>query len=158
MKRLQILFITLLIANCGLSQESRGFVFEIDSLKLDGIYYFPASIDDNIKVGEPKFFTLLETDSLALRLQVTFTKRKSQPKILKIRVDIFEDGKWYKAPLFIDIHGFHRFRIRREQCWMKSAYGYNAGFPFEMHSCQCWKPLKGKKSHEFNLWSKAIVN
>jgi len=139
------------------SQEIQRFEFQIDSMKVDGINYFPLSIDNNIKVGEPTFFTLLETDSLALRIRVKFTKRKSQPKKLKIRVDIFEDGEWYKAPLFIDLHGFNRFRIRRDQCWMKSSFGYNAGFPFEMWGCQCWKPLKGKSSHEFQLWSKAKI-
>lgn len=156
MKLLISIFIILLTANNGQSQETREFEFVIDSLVLDGINYSPASINNNIQVGKPKYYTILETDSIAIRIRVKLTKRGSQPRKLKIRVDLYEDDKWYKAPLFIDLHNFTRFRIRRDQCWSRSGLGYNAGFPFDTW-CGCWKPLKGRKSHEFYLLSKGIV-
>lgn len=156
MRLLTLLFIIVFTWNYGKCQETRTFNFIIDSLVLDGTNYFPQSINDNIQVGIPKYYTILKTDTLAIRIRVKLTKRGSQPKKLKIRIDLHENDRWHKAPLFIDIHRFTRFRIRRDQCWMRTSFRYNAGFPIDM-DCNCWKPLKGKKSHDFFLGAKAIT-
>lgn len=152
-----VLFVTF-FAFCHVQcQEARSFQFIVDSLSIDGINYKGFMINDNVKIGKPKYFTILKEDSLSVRIRVKLTKRRSQPKKIKIRVDLFENGEWFKAPLYIDVHGFRRFRIRREQCWTRTALGYNAGFPIDL-PCDCWKPLKGKTSHLFYLRAKAISN
>ncbi len=152
-----ILLITLFVIGKAQCQESRNFQFIIDSLTIDGISYEGSAINENVQIGNPKYFTIVDADSLAIRVRVKLTKRRTQPKILKIRIDLYENGKWHKAPLFIDTHGFRRFRIRREQCWMRTTIGYNAGFPINQ-TCNCWKPIKGKTSHSFYLLAKAIAN
>jgi hypothetical protein len=151
------LLITLFAFGYIQGQDLRSFQFIVDSLSIDGINYKGSTINDNVQIGKPKYFTILKEDLLGVRIRVKLTKRKSQPKIFKIRVDLYENGKWFKAPHYIDVHRFRRFNIRREQCWVRTGLGYNAGFPINM-TCSCWKPLKGKTSHLFYLWAKAIAN
>lgn len=149
--------IVLFIFGNAQCQELKSFQFTVDSLSIDGVNYAVPAINDNVQIGKPKYFTIMNNDSLAVRIRVKLTKRRTQPKIFKIRVDLFENGKWYKAPLFIDLHGFRRFRIRREQCWARTVIGYNAGFPIN-EICNCRKSFKGKTMHSFYLWAKAIAN
>ena len=145
----------LFLANACISQELRAFEFKVDSIAIDGRNIKAAIIEDKVQIGSPHYFKIFDEDSLAIRIRVKLTQRGAQRMKFKIRVDLFEEGRWYKAPFYIDIHNFTRFRIRRDQCWMRS-FGYGSLYPEELQ-CSCWKPLKGKRAHQFYLRSKAVV-
>ena len=154
MKYTILFLIGLHFANFCLSQKQYSFEFKVDSIAIDGRNIKAIIIDDKLQIGSPRYFKIFDEDSLAIRIRVKLTERGSQKMKYKIRVDLFEEGRWYKAPFYIDIHNFTRFRIRRDQCWMRSI-GYSPMLPDELQ-CRCRKPLKGKKSHEFYLRSKAV--
>ncbi len=156
MKYIILLLIGLQIANSCLSQKARSFVFKIDSMAIDGRHVKASTIESKIHIGSPKYFKILDEDSLAIRIRIKLTSSGARRSKCKIRVDIYEKGKWYKPPFFIDIHNFTRFRIRRDQCWMR-IISYSNMYPIEKN-CQCRESLKGKNSHQFYLESKAEIN
>lgn len=55
----------------------------------------------SIKVGESTYFDSLNLDSISIRLKVILIKKNSKSNKLKIRIDIMENGRWYKPPVFL---------------------------------------------------------
>ncbi len=128
-----------------------------DSLVLNKQQYKVLPISGTIISGDSRNFIIVDTDSIKIRINFLFKSNSNRPKNHKIRVDIYENGKWYKPNLYIDLHNFHRFRIRRAQCWGRTSLSYDGGYPYS-RNCSCWKPLIGKEKHQFYMVSKFVIN
>ena len=148
MRKTLLLYLLLSLSNLINGQGSHSFNISFDSLVLDNKILTSPPITATIISGESSYFTIIDSDTLKIRIKIKFKSNSKRPKNHKIRIDIYENGKWHKPKLKIDIHHFTRFRIRRDQCWGRTSLSYDGGYPYS-HQCNCWKGIKGKKKHQF---------
>lgn len=158
MKNALLLYLLFSLSNLCNGQNSHSFNITFDSIVLDNQTLTPPEpISTTITSGKSSYFTIIETDTLKIRFKIKFKSNSKRPKNHKIRIDIYENDKWHKPKMKIDIHHFTRFRIRRDQCWGRTGLRYNAGYPYTQ-KCDCWKGLKGKRKHQFFMSSTFLIN
>ena len=153
----------LLLSNSAYSQSHVIAQWNIDTFNINGISHKIPQLTINLENKKKSKIIFWENDSLKLRAVFYFSAKKimickkyEQPGLLKVRFDIWQNNKWYKAPLKIDTHFGTRFKINRSHCWSKTSRGYNAGYPYKSN-CGCYKPLNGKSSHTIYLQSKITL-
>ncbi|UTW61257.1 hypothetical protein KFE98_14705 [bacterium SCSIO 12741] len=132
----------------GKAQDQHKLELVIDSLNFNGQIFPKDTLRGQIEPGKIQYLTLLDQDSVAVRIRIKLTRRGQQPKTLKGRFDYFENGKWHKPPLTFSHHGWFGFHLFRYQCWSKTTLGYNAGYPTDTY-CSCQEPLLKKDSPDF---------
>jgi hypothetical protein len=153
-----ILLLSLCFSTTGICQKKLDLKWVIESCTFDNEELKIDSITTTLNRKKYKEIIFWKNDSIKLRASFRYSTRFNRVvKIFKVRFDIFENNKWYKAPISIDTHGGRRFRINRVQCWGRTSFGYNARYPYEQY-CQCYGELKGKNKYQIKLNSTVVLS
>lgn len=139
MRKSYIVFLATLLSLSSFGQTPLNWEFK--TVKVNGKSYAVAPISQTLPNGKPTRIIFLENDSIKLSAVFNCTNNSNKVKKLKVRYEVWQNGKWKKPPLKIDRHGGRRFRINRCHTWMRTSWGWNAGKPPMNVWSQCMETL-----------------